>query len=79
MRSINKLMISWKKVEFNLVLVSIIFFFFLLRKKKGTLYMCIDYRALNANTIIDAYPIPHIDDILDCLGGSIIFSKIDLA
>ena len=41
--------------------------------------MCIDYRALNANAIIDAYPIPHIDDIIDCSRGSIIFSKIDLA
>ena len=30
-------------------------------------------------TIIDAYPILHIDNILDHLGGSVIFSKIDLA
>ena len=41
--------------------------------------MCIYYRALNIYTMIDAYPILCIDDILDCLGGSIIFSKIDLA
>ena len=34
---------------------------------------------LNANTIIDAYPITCIDDILNRLGGSVIFSKIDLA
>ena len=41
--------------------------------------MCIDYRALNVNTTIDAYPIALIDNILDCLGSSVIFSKIDLA
>ena len=41
--------------------------------------MCIDYRAFNTNTIIDAYPTPYVDDILDYLGGLIILSKIDLA
>ena len=41
--------------------------------------MCIDYRAFNANTVIDAYPIPHIDNILEYLGGSVTFSKIGLA
>ena len=49
------------------------------KKKEGTLHMCIDYRALNANKILYGYPIPHIDDILDFLGGSVIFNKIDLA
>ena len=41
--------------------------------------MYIDYRAFNANTIINAYPIPRIDDILDFLQGSVIISKIDFA
>ena len=41
--------------------------------------MCIDYRVLDANTIIDAYPIPRIDNIFDCLEGPVIFSKIGLA
>ena len=40
--------------------------------------MCIDFRALNANTIIDRYPIPRIDGILNRLGGSMVYSKIDL-
>ena len=41
--------------------------------------MRIDYRALNANTTLDAYPIPCIDTISNYLGGSVIFTKIDLA
>lgn len=40
--------------------------------------MCIDYRSLNENTIVDRYPLPRIDEILDRLANSVIFSKIDL-
>ena len=40
--------------------------------------MCINFCALNANTIVDRYPIPRVDSILDYLGGSTIYSKIDL-
>ena len=50
-----------------------------IRKKTGELRVCIDYRDLNNNTIIDRYPLPRIDDTLDRLGKAKIFSKIDLA
>ena len=79
MRSISKSLTSCKKVRLNIIPVNITLLLFFIKKKEGTLCMCIYYRAINANTIIDAYPIPCINNILDCLRGSLIFSKIDLA
>ena len=40
--------------------------------------MCIDYRQLNSNTVLDAYPLPRIDELTSRLNGAKIFSKIDL-
>ena len=49
------------------------------RKKDGGLRMCIDYRKLNQATIRDRGPLPNVQELLDKLGGSKVFSKIDLA
>ena len=48
------------------------------RKRDGTTRPCVDYRKLNEVTKKDAYPLPRIEDCLDCLGGAKVFSTLDL-
>jgi len=42
------------------------------------LRLCVDYRPLNAVTIKNKYPLPHIDVLFDQLVGAKVFSKIYL-
>ena len=50
----------------------------LVRKKNGKLRFCIDLRKLNQRTQKDAYSLPRIEQVLEHLDGSCIFSTLDL-
>ncbi|KAF8700885.1 hypothetical protein RHS03_06604, partial [Rhizoctonia solani] len=48
------------------------------KRKSGKLCLCVDYRGLDAITKHNHYPLPLISDLLDCVNGCTVFSKIDL-
>ena len=51
----------------------------IIKKKDDTIRLYVDYRRLNAETMMDAYPMPRIDDILDQVGQTKYITTLDLA
>jgi hypothetical protein len=47
------------------------------RNDRG-LRLCVDYRALNAITVKNRYPIPCINDLLDAVSRAKFFTSLDL-
>ena len=48
------------------------------KNKDETLRLCINYRQLNKMTIKNKYTLPRINDLFNRVGGTEIFSKLDL-
>jgi len=48
------------------------------RRKDGRLILCVDYRAVNARTYHDSYPLPNIEATFDALSGSSWYCTLDL-
>jgi hypothetical protein len=46
-------------------------------KKNGKLWVCIDYRKLNATTITDAFSLPFTDGVLNRVAGHEMYSFLD--
>jgi hypothetical protein len=46
--------------------------------KDKEMYLCVDYRPLNAVTIKNKYPLPRIDFLFDQIARAQVFSKIDI-
>ena len=50
----------------------------LVRKKNGSLHFCINFRRLDALTVKDSHPLPHICETLESLAGAAHYSTFNL-
>ena len=48
-------------------------------KKTGKICLCVDFRKLNAISIHDSFPLPHVEKALQAIQATVWFSSFDLA
>ena len=46
-------------------------------KKNNKIRVCVEYQKLSATTVIDVFPLPFTDGVLDAVGGHKIYSFLD--
>lgn len=51
----------------------------LVPKKDGSYRFCVDFRGLNSVTERAEYPLPRVDECVESLAGSVVFTTLDLA
>ena len=47
-------------------------------KRDGSIRITVNYKRLNAVSIVDKYPLPRIDNLIDTLGPGKVYSTFDL-
>ena len=51
----------------------------IVRKKTGEIRLCVNFRKLNAISICDSFPLPHVEEALQAVHAAVWFSSFDLA
>ena len=51
----------------------------IVRKKTGEICLCVNFRKLNAISICDLFPLPHVEEALQAVKAAVWFSSFDLA
>ena len=51
----------------------------IVRKKLGEIQLCTDFRALDAITVCDSFPLPHIEEALQAVKAAVWFTSFNFA
>ena len=51
----------------------------IVRKKTSEIRLCVDFRKLNAISICNSFPLPHVEEALQAVQAAVWFSSFDLA